>query len=99
MADPLLRYVRSVGAVTRADQRLRVGASTRGLRALVHSAQVYAAAQGRHYVVPDDVQRLAEPVLAHRVLLTREAQLAGIGAADVIADALAAVEVPRPSAE
>ncbi len=99
IAEPLLRHVRAIGAATRADERLRVGASTRGLRALVRCAQVYAAAQGRHYVVPDDVHRLAEPVLAHRVLLTREALLSAVTPADVIADAVASVEVPRPSAD
>jgi MoxR-like ATPase len=65
---------------------------------LVRCLQVYAAAQGRHYVVPSDVHRLAEPVLAHRLLLTREAVLAGLTTAAVVADALAAVDAPSPSA-
>jgi MoxR-like ATPase len=99
VAESLLRYVRSVGAVTRSDSRLRLGASTRGLRALVRCAQAYAVTQGRFYVVPADLQRLAEPVLGHRLLLTREAQIAGTRTADVLADALAAVAVPRPSAD
>ena len=98
VAEPLLRYVRALGTVTRADARLRLGASTRGLRALVRCAQVYAAAQGRHYVVPGDVYRLAEPVLGHRLILTREAQLSGVTTTDVIADALVTVEAPRPAA-
>jgi MoxR-like ATPase len=99
VAESLLRYVRAIGAITRADPRLRLGASTRGLRALVRCAQAYAAAQGRFYVTPNDLHRLVEPVLAHRLLTTREAQLAGVNTADVLADALAAVEVPRPSAD
>jgi MoxR-like ATPase len=99
VAESLLRYIRAVGAVTRADARLRLGASTRGLRSLVRCAQAYAAANARHYVTPADLHRLAEPVLGHRMLLTREAQLAGIRAADVLADALASVQVPRPSAD
>ena len=99
VAEPLVRYVRAIGAVTRADARLRLGASTRGLRGLVRGAQVYAAAQGRHYVVPGDVYRLAEPVLGHRLILTRESLLAGITTTEVIADALASVEAPRPSAD
>ena len=77
VADPILRYIREVGVAIRNDPRVRLGASTRGLRALVRCVQVYAAAQGRHYVVPSDVQRLAEPVLAHRTVLTRDAVLAG----------------------
>jgi len=99
VAESLLRYVRALGAVTRADTRLRLGASTRGLRALVRCAQAYAAADGRFYVVPHDLQRLAEPVLAHRLLLTREAQLSGARPADVLADAVAAVAAPRPASD
>lgn len=98
VADPLLRYVRELGAATRADPRLRLGASPRGLRVLVRCLQVYAAAQGRHYVVPSDVHKLAEPVLGHRLLPTREAVLAGVTTAQVVADTLAAVEVPSPEA-
>jgi len=99
VAESLLRYVRALGAATRADQRLRLGASTRGLRALIRCAQAYAAAQGRNYVVPNDLQRLAEPVLAHRLLLAREAQLSGAGAAGVLAEVVASINVPRPSAD
>jgi MoxR-like ATPase len=98
VAEPLLRYVRAIGDATRADKRLRLGASPRGLRVLVRCLQVYAAAQGRHYVVPSDVHRLAEPVLSHRLLLTREAVLAGFTNAGVVADALSSVDAPSPSA-
>ncbi|MFL6122479.1 MAG: ATPase, partial [Actinophytocola sp.] len=70
--------------------------STRGLRALVRCVQVYAAAQGRHFVVPGDVQRLVGPVLAHRLVLTREALLAGTTTEDVVTDVVDRVPVPRP---
>lgn len=96
VADPILGYIRALGAATRADERLRLGASTRALRALVGAAQVRAATQGRHYVVPSDVQHLALPVLAHRLVLTREAMLAGATADDVLGDAIARVEAPQP---
>lgn len=99
VADPLLRYVHRLGAATRQDPRTRLGVSTRGLRSLVGAVQVYAAAQGRHYVVPADVQHLVVPVLAHRLVLTREASLAGHTADDVLADALAGVDVPQPDEE
>ncbi|WP_436495434.1 AAA family ATPase [Actinokineospora sp. HUAS TT18] len=97
VADPILRYITELGAATRADDRLRLGASTRGLRALVRCVQVYAAANGRHFAVPSDVQRLSAPVLAHRLVLTREAQLSGMTTADVLADVVSRVEVPRPT--
>jgi len=99
VAESLLDYVRAIGTVTRSDPRLRLGVSTRGLRSLVRCAQALAAAQGRQYVIPSDLHRLAQPVLEHRLLLTREAQLSGIAPGKVLADALAAVDVPRPSAD
>ncbi|MET0132280.1 MAG: ATPase, partial [Kibdelosporangium sp.] len=97
VAEPILRYISEIGAATRAAPRLRLGASTRGLRALVRCVQVYAAAQGRHFVVPSDVQRLAVPVLAHRMVLTREAVLAGVANEEVLGDAVNSVPVPRPT--
>ncbi|CRK55595.1 FIG022979: MoxR-like ATPases [Alloactinosynnema sp. L-07] len=97
VADPILRYITDLGVATRADERLRLGASTRGLRALVRCVQVYAAANGRHFAVPSDVQRLSAPVLAHRLVLTREAQLSGATTAEVLADVVSRVEVPRPT--
>jgi MoxR-like ATPase len=96
VAEPILRYISELGTATRSEPRLRLGASTRGLRSLVRCAQVYAAAQGRHFVVPGDVQRLAGPVLAHRLVLTREAVLAAASTEAVLAEAIATVPVPRP---
>jgi len=99
VADPILRYVRAIGAGTRAEERLRLGVSTRGLRTLVRCAQVQAAASGRHYVVPSDVQHLAAPVLAHRLQLTRAAAVGGVTVAEVLADVLAGTPVPRPDTD
>ncbi|WP_182111593.1 MULTISPECIES: MoxR family ATPase [unclassified Actinotalea] len=98
VAEPILRYVRELGAATRDDHRLRLGASTRALRSLVAAAQVHAAAQGRHFVVPSDVQRLVRPVLSHRLVLTREAVLAGTTTAELLDDVVARVDAPRPAA-
>jgi MoxR-like ATPase len=97
VAEPILGYISELGTATRKEPALRLGASTRGLRAMVRCAQVYAAAQGRHFVVPSDVQRLAVPVLAHRLVLTREALLAGTTTEDVLATVVDRVPVPRPS--
>src|SRR6185295_19253041 len=94
VAEPILRYISDLGTWTRSAPQLRLGASTRGLRTLVRCVQVFAAAQGRHFVVPGDVQRLLGPVLAHRLVLTREALLAGTTTDEVLADTLAGVPVP-----
>lgn len=98
VAEPILAYIRAVGAATREEPRVRLGASTRGLRGLVAAAQVWAATQGRHYVVPSDVQRLVLPVLGHRVILTRDAVLGGASTEQVLLDVLDRIEVPRPGA-
>ena len=95
--DRILRDIHEIGAAARNDDRLRLGASTRGLRALVRAVQVYAAAQGRNFVVPGDVQRLVGPVLAHRMVLTREADLAGETGDSIAEDILTKLNVPQPA--
>ena len=60
-------------------------------------SQVFAAAQGRHYVVPSDVQRLVPPVLSHRLVLQRDAALDGTTAAEVLADVLAGCRCRGPA--
>jgi MoxR-like ATPase len=68
--------------------------SPRATLALQRVARARAAADSRAYVVPDDLKALADPVLAHRLLVTPEAQLSGATAADVLAEVLHAVPVP-----
>jgi MoxR-like ATPase len=72
--------------------------SPRATLALQKVARARAAAHGREYVVPDDLKALAEPVLAHRLLVTPEAQLQGISAADALTDVLRSVPVPAGKA-
>jgi MoxR-like ATPase len=67
--EPLRDYVVAVLEQTRADQRTELGASPRAGLMLLRAAIAHAALQGRDHVLPDDVQGLAEPVLAHRLLL------------------------------
>ncbi|ATE53852.1 AAA family ATPase [Actinosynnema pretiosum] len=89
--EPVLRHLTDLAAATRADPRLRLGVSTRALRSLVRCAQVLAATRGRHTVEPGDVRELLDPVLAHRLQLTRQAQLAGATTTGVLAEAAAAL--------
>lgn len=79
---------------TRMDGRLRLGVSPRGTLMLFRAAQASAFMAGRRHVLPDDVQRLAGPVLAHRLILTSKSKYAGVTKAAVIADALKEVRVP-----
>ena len=64
---------------------------------LQKSAKALAAARGRDYVVPDDLKELAVPVLAHRLVLTPDAQLQGLTVAQVVDGILVAVPVPTTS--
>lgn len=88
-------YVARLIDATRTSPEVRLGASVRGALALVRAAKTYAAAQGRHYVIPDDVKALAEPVLAHRLLLDAEAEFDGVTASSVIGRILVETVPPR----
>jgi MoxR-like ATPase len=90
----VLDYVARLLEATREDGRTAVGASVRGGLALVRCAKVWAAASGREYVVPDDVKDLAQPVLAHRLVLDAEAEFAGVTAARVLDRVLDEVSPP-----
>jgi MoxR-like ATPase len=77
-ADPaVLDYVARIAEATRTAPETTVGVSVRGALALVRAARTWAAAHGRHFVIPDDIKDLAEPVLAHRIVLDAEAEFAG----------------------
>jgi MoxR-like ATPase len=95
-AEPVEDYLVRLVAATRDHAELRLGASPRASVALLRAIRVRAAARGRDFVVPADVKALAGPVLAHRLLLTPEAELAGRTGAEVVAELLATVPVPQP---
>src|SRR3954451_19702677 len=73
VADKLADYMLSLAEATRQGGDFLLGVSTRGLQSLFRAAQALALCDGRGYVIPDDVQRLAAPVLAHRISLRRGA--------------------------
>ncbi|HET8958221.1 MAG TPA: MoxR family ATPase [Microcella sp.] len=88
-------YVARLVEATREHADVRLGASVRGALALVRCAKTFAALDGRHYVVPDDVKALAEPVLAHRLVLDPEAEFDGVTPSAVIAQVV--LETAPPS--
>lgn len=88
------QYVVDLVQHTREDIRLRLGVSPRGSLMLFRAAQAAALLAGRNFVLPDDVQRCALPVLAHRVLLTPKSKYSGDTKASAISSALEAVPVP-----
>lgn len=94
MDSDIERYIVQLASATRRDPRVAVGASPRGALALMKSSRAWAAIQGRNYVLPDDVKRLAKPALVHRLLLQPEFWLKRSAPEDVIEASLAAVPVP-----
>ncbi len=94
--DPSINdYVSRLVEASRGATEVRLGASVRGALALIRTAKTLAASNGRHYVIPDDVKALAEPVLAHRLVLDPEAEFDGVTASSVISQLL--IETPPPS--
>jgi MoxR-like ATPase len=94
LAPSLKAYLVELATASRRNPNLALGMSPRATLALQRVARARAAAEGRTYVIPDDIKALAEPVLAHRLLVTPEAQLQGISAGDALREVLRAVPVP-----
>jgi MoxR-like ATPase len=94
VAESLQRYTIDLVTATRNSPELRLGASPRATLHLLRAARAAAALDAREFVLPDDLQALAEPVLAHRLLLTAEAQISRRTAHDVVREIVSAVPVP-----
>jgi MoxR-like ATPase len=95
VTDVLGRYAVALTGATRRDRHVRHGASTRATLALVQAARARASLHGRGYATAGDVQALAVPVLAHRLVLAPQAELEGIRQADVVREALRVTPVPE----
>ncbi|HIH04552.1 MAG TPA: MoxR family ATPase [Methanoregulaceae archaeon] len=92
-SEAILRYIRDVVIASRAHGGVRLGASTRGSLALLRGAKARAAIDGRTYVIPDDVEQMARPVMGHRLILERDADLSRVAVDHVITEILETVEV------
>jgi MoxR-like ATPase len=92
--ESLNRYVVALLRATRSDERLYVGASPRSGIALLRVAKARALAAGREFVEPDDVKAVAEPVLAHRIVVAPEARSGGLSPGGLVRDALEHTPVP-----
>jgi len=80
---------------TRRHEDVYLGASPRGSLNLYRTGQVWAAIHGRDYVLPDDVKMLADPVLAHRLILNPGARLRNISQSDILKEILEKLPVPE----
>jgi MoxR-like ATPase len=93
--DPAISsYAVRLAAATREHAAVRYGASPRGSIALIRAAQAYAATEGRPFCTPDDVKHIARPVLAHRLVLTPDAELNQRLPVSIVDDVLASTSVP-----
>jgi MoxR-like ATPase len=94
VADPVKQYAVNLVNATREAPELRLGASPRATLQLLRTARAVAALEGRDYVLPDDLQALAVPVLAHRLIPTAEAQLSRRTTDAVVADLIHRLPLP-----
>lgn len=97
VASTLKRYIVQITEGTRDHPDVYLGASPRSSLYLLRTARAMAASRGRDYVVPDDIKDIVAPVLAHRILLSPEAQMRGTSAEEIL-DALIG-RVPIPARE
>lgn len=87
-------YIVRIARATRQNNEIQLGASPRATLALYSAAQAWAAIQGRVYVLPDDIKRVASHVLCHRMMISPQAQLRGRNAHELINDIVTSVPVP-----
>jgi MoxR-like ATPase len=92
--EDVAAYCVALAAGTRSAQHVAVGASPRGSQSLMLLGRALAALDGRDYVSPDDIKRVAVPVLAHRLTLTPQAWAQGVDPAEVVRGVVATVAVP-----
>jgi MoxR-like ATPase len=93
--DELLDYIAAIIHNTRNNGDLFLGASPRASLAILKTSKAIAAMNGRDFVIPEDIQYVAYPVLNHRIMLTPEREMEGYSTEDVIKDIVKKIEVPR----
>jgi MoxR-like ATPase len=94
MSDELKRYVVDLVGATRTAPGVQLGASPRASLALMKAAQALALLDGREFVIPEDVQELAVPVIAHRMVVDPQARFAGVTTAALVEEIVKKVPVP-----
>ncbi|ASJ03597.1 magnesium chelatase [Thermococcus profundus] len=93
-SDEIIEYIYSIISATRRDERVLLGASPRAGEHLLYASKAAAFLDGRDYVIPDDVKKVAVPVLLHRILLRTEYEVEGLKSRAVIEDIIKNTEVP-----
>ena len=88
VSDEIFDYILALCHFSRDHRRVYLGASPRAALALLHASKALALLRSRDYVLPDDVKELARPVLGHRIVMTPEAELEGLGTSQVVKESL-----------
>ena len=91
----LMSYITQITQSSRNHSAIYMGASPRASVFLMHAAQAWAAVNGRDFVIPEDIQHMAKPVLRHRILLTPEKEMEGVKTDEIITRIIEQIEVPR----
>lgn len=91
----LLKYIAEIIINTRSNQFLYIGASPRASIAILKASKAYAAMNGRDFVTPEDIKRVAIPVLQHRIIVTPEREMEGVTSKQIITQIIQAIEIPR----
>ncbi len=91
----LLKYIASIVDNTRNNGNLYLGASPRASIAIMNASKALAAIQGRDFVTPDDIKKVAAPVLRHRIILTPEREMEGVSTEKVVSQIIETIEIPR----
>ena len=97
VSEEIFDYILALVAFTRSHRQVYLGASPRASLALLRAAKALALIRGRDYVLPDQVKALGSLVLAHRIIMTPEAELEGVHGHSVVAEALERVAYRGPS--
>ena len=98
VAPMLKKYIVDLTESTRDHGDVYLGASPRASLYLLKAARAVAASRGRDYVIPDDIQDITLPVLAHRIMLSPEAQMRGVNTSDVLEGVVEQIPVPMRQA-
>lgn len=93
--DNLLKYIASIVNSTRTNANLYLGASPRASIAIMDASKALAAINGRDFITPDDIKKVASPILAHRIILTPEREMEGFTAEKVVQQLIESIEIPR----
>jgi len=93
--DELAAYAVDLVRQSRCSESIQVGAGPRATQALLLSSRALAAIEGRDFVTPDDIRVMADPVLAHRIVLRPEYEIEGVTVTEALGKLIESVEVPR----